>query len=160
MEGFRKIDMADYIGKNRSFVSAPEYDNGIDVDYYLSDDNELAAMVHFGERAMGPPDHVHGGAMAAVMDEAMGISCWFQKLPVVTRTMTMNYIRMLPTGTTAILNTTVISDEKGDITTEARLKDPETGKVYATSSGKFAKLDTERMSRLGMIHLRKDLDRA
>jgi len=158
MEGFVKIDMADYIGKNRSFVSAPEYENGIDVQYLLSEENDLAAEIHFSERAMGPPDHVHGGAMAAVMDEAMGVACWFKKLPVVTRTMTANYIRMLPIGTTVILRTSVNSNEEGDVTTKARLMDPGNNKVYATAEGKFAILDPQRMERLGMVHVRDQVD--
>ena len=33
---------------------------------------ELYAKAWFGTKTMGPPGHVHGGAMAAALDEAMG----------------------------------------------------------------------------------------
>ena len=32
----------------------------------------LYAKAWFGSKTMGPPGHVHGGAMAATLDEAMG----------------------------------------------------------------------------------------
>ena len=35
---------------------------------------------------MGPPGHVHGGAMAAALDEAMGAVCWMNGHPVVAAT--------------------------------------------------------------------------
>ncbi len=36
----------------------------------------LYAKAWFGKNTMGPPGHVHGGAMAATLDEAMGAVCW------------------------------------------------------------------------------------
>jgi hypothetical protein len=36
---------------------------------------ELYAKAWFGKKTMGPPGHVHGGAMAAALDEAVGAVC-------------------------------------------------------------------------------------
>ena len=150
LKGFKKIDLADFIGRNRSFVSALEYDNGIDVDYYLNDKNELRAEVHFGERSMGPPDHVHGGAMAAVLDEAMGIACWFKMLPVVTRTLTTHFLRMVPIDTTVVLRTTVMDGVGSDVRTVAVMVDPEDDLEYASAEGIFKKLSQSKLDKLGL----------
>ena len=36
----------------------------------------LYAKAWFGRETQGPPGHVHGGAMSAVLDEAMGGASW------------------------------------------------------------------------------------
>ena len=50
------------------------------------DEPILYAKAWFGSKTMGPPGHVHGGAMAATLDEAMGAVCWMNGHPVVAAT--------------------------------------------------------------------------
>ena len=44
----------------------------------------------------GPPGHAHGGASAAVIDEAMGAAVWRSGLEVVLANMNLNYHLPLP----------------------------------------------------------------
>jgi len=65
----------------------------------------------------GPPGHAHGGASAAVIDEAMGAAVWRSGLKVVLANMNLNYHKPVP------LNT--------PLRVEARLDRTEGRKAYA-----------------------------
>ena len=63
----------------------------------------IYAKAGFGATTMGPPGHVHGGAMAATLDEAMGAVCWMNGHKVVAATITINFLSMLPIETETIV---------------------------------------------------------
>ena len=56
------------------------------------DEPDLYAKAWFGAKTMGPPGHVHGGAMAATLDEAMGAVCWMNGHHVVAATITITFL--------------------------------------------------------------------
>lgn len=56
------------------------------------------ARVWFGPSTEGPLGHVHGGSMAAVLDEAMGVSAWIAGQTVVAAKLAVKYRTMLPLG--------------------------------------------------------------
>ncbi len=53
----------------------------------------------FGLAEQGPPDHAHGGASAAVIDEAMGNVVWCSQLAVVLANINLDYRLPVPLGT-------------------------------------------------------------
>ena len=59
----------------------------------------LYAKAWFGSKTMGPPGHVHGGAMAATLDEAMGAAAWMNNYQSVAATITITFLAMLPIET-------------------------------------------------------------
>jgi acyl-coenzyme A thioesterase PaaI-like protein len=65
------------------------------VRYYRADDH-LHACVWFGPLTEGPPDSVHGGAIAAVLDEAMGAVSWMLGHRVLGARITVNYLQRTP----------------------------------------------------------------
>ena len=59
-----------------SFVSGAEAGRRTRVAYFRAPGSDhLHAWVWFGPGSEGPPESVHGGAIAAVLDEAMGAVC-------------------------------------------------------------------------------------
>jgi acyl-coenzyme A thioesterase PaaI-like protein len=81
---------------------------------------QLYAKAWFGTRTMGPPGHVHGGAMAAALDEAMGAVCWMNAHKTVAATISVKFLAML-----AIESETIL---------EARIERVEGRKIYTSSS--------------------------
>ena len=79
---------------------------------YFRKPNEpvLYAKAWFGTKTMGPPGHVHGGAMAATLDEAMGAVCWMNGHQVVAATITISFLAMLPIETETIVEATDRAD--------------------------------------------------
>ncbi len=90
----------------RSFVSGDPDGDRLRVRYYHRG-SELLARVWFGAEAEGPPGHAHGGAMAAVLDEAMGFAAWVAGHPVVAARLVTDFRRMLPLGTVYTVETEV-----------------------------------------------------
>ena len=68
---------------------------------------QLYAKAWFGTKTMGPPGHVHGGAMAAALDEAMGAVCWMNQHRVVAATITVKFLSMLKIESETILEATI-----------------------------------------------------
>jgi acyl-coenzyme A thioesterase PaaI-like protein len=94
----------------------------------------LYAKAWFGKNTMGPPGHVHGGAMAATLDEAMGAVCWMNDRQVVAATITISFLAMLPIETETIVEATIDRIEGRKVHLRSTLTDP-SGKTVATGTG-------------------------
>jgi acyl-coenzyme A thioesterase PaaI-like protein len=108
--------------------------------------DHLHACVWFGPAAEGPPDTVHGGAIAAVLDEAMGAVCWMNGHPVLGARITINYRHMVPLGFHGRVEVWIARIEGRKIFLESRLTDA-SAKVYATGEGLFVRLGPDRIAR-------------
>ena len=102
------------------------------------------ACVWFGPSAEGPPDSVHGGAIAAVLDEAMGAVCWMNQHPVVGARITINYRHMVPLGFSGRVESWIDHIERRKCFITSRLTD-EHGKVYAEGEALFVQLTPEQI---------------
>jgi acyl-coenzyme A thioesterase PaaI-like protein len=118
----------------------------IRIEYFRRPDhNHLYALAWFGPRTEGPPHSVHGGATAAVLDEAMGAVCWMNNHRVVGARITINYAHMVPLGFDGRVEAWIDAVERRKITTRGRLSDVE-GKIYAESEGLFIELPPEKLA--------------
>ena len=104
----------------------------------------LYAKAWFGRKTMGPPGHVHGGAMAATLDEAMGAACWMNGHQVVAATITISFLEMLPIGTETIVEARIDRIEGRKIHLRSTLKNP-SGELVAEGSGLFVILREEQL---------------
>ena len=105
---------------------------------------ELYAKAWFGKKTMGPPGHVHGGAMAAALDEAMGAVCWMNDYKVVAATISVTFIAMLPIETETILEARIDRIDGRKIYTAAKLLGP-AGKPVSQGEGLFIVLKDEAL---------------
>ena len=146
-EGWIPVDPFPNGPATRSFVSgsAAASDRRTRVAYFRKDASEhLYACVWFGPLTEGPPDSVHGGAIAAVLDEAMGASCWMNHHPVVGARITINYRHLVPLGFAGHVEAWIDHIERRKCFITSRLSDP-AGKVYAEGEGLFIKLTPEQI---------------
>ena len=102
----------------------------------------LYAKAWFGKGTMGPPGHVHGGAMAATLDEAMGAAAWMNNHRSVAATIKINFVAMLPVETETTVEAAIDRIEGRKIHLKATLTDP-SGKVVADGTGLFIVLRDE-----------------
>lgn len=72
---------------------------GMGAQFVLMDDGSIRAALSLGEPHQGPPGHAHGGALAALVDEAMGAAAWAGGYRVVAANLNLNYRRPVPLGT-------------------------------------------------------------
>jgi acyl-coenzyme A thioesterase PaaI-like protein len=59
----------------------------------------------------GPPDHAHGGSIAAVLDEVLGLAAWADGHKVVVGNLNVNFRQLLPIQTVVQVNTKIVSVE-------------------------------------------------
>lgn len=80
------------------FVCGKTNANSIGVEWYLDEENQVEARFTFTLRHQGPPGYVHGGASAAVLDEAMGLAIWYAGFRAVTANLVVDYLKPVPLG--------------------------------------------------------------
>jgi acyl-coenzyme A thioesterase PaaI-like protein len=126
------------------------------VEYFRNPENHhLHAHVWFGPHTEGPPDSVHGGAIAAVLDEAMGAVCWMNGHPVVGARITINYLHLTPLGFDGRIESWIDQIEGRKIFIKSTLSDVH-GKVHAAGEALFIELGAEMKARLDQARDRRE----
>jgi len=133
--------------RNSSFVSGDPNGDAIRARYWITPEDHVAAQVWFGPRCEGPPDHAHGGSIAAVLDELMGCVCWTRGHPSVAGEIRVRFHHSIPLGQMITGHTSIRSVKGRKVKVEAFLYDP-SGRCMAESSGVFVELPEERASAL------------
>lgn len=111
---------------------------------------DLFAKAWFGARTMGPPGHVHGGAMAATLDEAMGAVCWMNGHKVVAATITINFRALLPIETETIVEARIEKIEGRKVHLRSKITDL-SGRIVSEGSGLFIVLKEEALRALSNV---------
>ncbi|MGE3386036.1 MAG: PaaI family thioesterase [Bdellovibrionales bacterium] len=94
--------------QSRSFVSSNRGSGFIRVRYGTNAKRDrIIADVYFGKRAEGPPGRVHGGAIASVLDEAMGAAVWLSQNTGYTLKLEVEFLSPTPLCKNLRLNATV-----------------------------------------------------
>jgi acyl-coenzyme A thioesterase PaaI-like protein len=145
-EGFFALD-SDSASQPRTFVSGDPDGRRIRIRYFWNDsERRFAARVWFGELTEGPPGHVHGGCVAAVLDESMGTASWCFGHPALAAKIEVEFKAMVPIGTVATISGWIDGVEDRKVKVGARLEG-EDGKVYSESTGLFVEQDPEQFGR-------------
>jgi len=145
---WESIDPLRIEGGEGSFVSGSTASQTLRVRYFRRRrDAHLVGRAWFGPGASGPPGHAHGGAIAAVLDEAMGAAGWLAGHPVVAAHLEVDYRAMVPLGTDGYIEAWVESVEDRKVRLGSRLED-ESHALLAAARGLFVMLDAERFADL------------
>jgi acyl-coenzyme A thioesterase PaaI-like protein len=139
-----------------SFVSGEQAADRTSVTYFRDPASDhLYASVWFGPSSEGPPEAVHGGAIAAVLDEAMGAVCWMNGHPVVGARITINYLQLTPLGFIGRVESWIETVERRKMFIKSRLTD-ETGRLHAEGDALFIKLSPELAETLSEARKRRN----
>ena len=114
--------------------------------YRKPGDATLFAKAWFGRGTAGPPGHVHGGAMAATLDEAMGAAAWMNDHRCVAATIKITFVAMLPIETETIVEARIDRVEGRKIHLRSTLTHLD-GRVIAEGTGLFIVLRDEVLRR-------------
>jgi uncharacterized protein (TIGR00369 family) len=80
------------------FVCGSSNPHGIGLTWYTDEEGTILSEFTLTEAQQGPPGHAHGGASAAVLDEAMGAAVWRAGHNVAVVNLEINYHRPVPLG--------------------------------------------------------------
>ncbi|MCX6060264.1 MAG: PaaI family thioesterase [Chloroflexi bacterium] len=78
------------------FVCGHDNPHSIGLTWFVDDDGILTSEFTLNEAHQGPPGHAHGGASAAILDEAMGLVVWAAGHKVAAVNLEINYHKPLP----------------------------------------------------------------
>ncbi len=115
------------------------------------------ARAWFGPGTQGPPGHAHGGATAALLDEAMGFCCWLAGHRVVAVSIQVDFREMVPVGAVTTLEAAVERVNGRKVYPRARLYLPD-GELAAEASGIFLELAREQLDKLAGQAARAGMD--
>jgi acyl-coenzyme A thioesterase PaaI-like protein len=107
----------------------------------------VEGVVTFGSAYEGPPGHVHGGFVAATLDELLGMTMAVQHLPGMTGRLTVRYRRPTPLHTElrVVAEVTRVDGRKAHV--EGRIE--RDGEPTAEAEGLFLSVDFDRLRRDG-----------
>ncbi len=89
--------------------------------YFRDADQHLHARIWFGPETQGPPGNAHGGSIAAIMDEGLGLAAWAAGYPVVVGNLNVSFRNLLPLEKVGTLESEVVSVEGRKIMVHGRL---------------------------------------
>ncbi|NOT04355.1 MAG: PaaI family thioesterase [Anaerolineales bacterium] len=105
------------------FVCGIENPRSIGITMFVDDDGVLTSEFTLSEAHQGPPGHTHGGASAAILDEAMGLVVWAAGHKVAAVNLEINYHKPLPL--------------KQPLIVEARITQVDERKIFSTGEIKL-----------------------
>ena len=103
------FDAPALVGTSLRFVSGDPAGSRYRVRYYRDQQQQLKARVWFGPDTEGPPGHAHGGAVAAVLDEVLGLSAWAAGYPIVVANLNVSFRNLLPLKTVVTVDSENVS---------------------------------------------------
>jgi acyl-coenzyme A thioesterase PaaI-like protein len=115
------FDAPALVGDSLRFVSGDPDGDRFRIRYYRDGDQHLHARIWFGPETEGPPGHAHGGSIAAVMDEALGLAAWAEGYPVVVGNLNVSFRAMLPLQKVVTLESRVVSVEGRKVMVHGRI---------------------------------------
>ena len=107
--GWTAFDAPALVGESLRFVSGDPVGNRFRVRYFRDGEQQLKARIWFGPETEGPPGHAHGGSMAAVLDEVLGLTAWAAGYPVVVGNLNVSFKNLLPLQKVVTIEGRVIS---------------------------------------------------
>ena len=127
--GWVLFDAPSLVGESLRFVSGDPDGNRFRVRYYRFGEQQLRARIWFGPETGGPPGHAHGGSIAAVLDEVLGLTAWVAGYPVVAGNLNVSFRTMLPLEKVVTVESRIVSAEGRKVMVHGRICCGET--VYA-----------------------------
>jgi acyl-coenzyme A thioesterase PaaI-like protein len=133
------------INKNHCFACGPDNSDGMHLKFKFDEDGGRA-VCHFRLplRFQGPPGHAHGGIIATILDEAMGKVNKLRSVIAVTKTMEVEYLKLVPLRKSLIVEGRERSVRGRKHVNVAQILN-EKGEVLARSRGLFIAIDPARM---------------
>ncbi|HWQ83379.1 MAG TPA: PaaI family thioesterase [Anaerolineales bacterium] len=118
------------------FVCGKANPNRIGVEWYFDDGNHIEGSFIFTIHHQGPPGFVHGGASAAVLDEAMGASVWRAGFRAAAVNLNTTFIKPVPLEVRVQVIGEFIEKKDKHIFTQGEIRLPD-GTVAVKSKGVY-----------------------
>jgi len=121
-----------------SFLSGK--DGPVVARYYRAADQSVIGKVFFGPQTEGAPGIAHGGAMAALLDELMGIAVWSTGCAAFSTDLHVHFRKMLAVPKRYIGESRIERIEGRKVWTKGRLRAVDGDTVYVEAEGLYVEM--------------------
>ena len=125
-------------GHGPCLVCGTENPHSFGIHWFSPGKGIITGKITLTEKQQGPPNFAHGGATAALVDEAMGASVWHAGYTVVSVNLNIDYKKGVPLGQEIQVTGQVDTvDDEGKVIkakAEIRLQD---GEIAVTAIGTY-----------------------
>ncbi len=122
---------------HRCFGCGPAHPSGLHVRVFKTDDGVISPIV-VPKEYEGPPGAVHGGIVAAYLDEILGGAAVRATGKIaVTGELTVRYVQPAPSQTPLLGRGRLVADHGRYVDVEGSLEEFGTARVVATARGRF-----------------------
>jgi acyl-coenzyme A thioesterase PaaI-like protein len=132
------------------FACGSENPRGLGLRFRLEDGRALAEFMPHADH-QGYPGLIHGGVVAAVLDEAMGWACYGAGLWAMTARFTLRFRRPVRLDEPVTVAGWVARDRGRFVETKAELRSA-AGKLLAHADGLFVRVSGERAEELRRLY--------
>jgi uncharacterized protein (TIGR00369 family) len=131
-----KLTPLAHTAQNRCFGCGPANPAGLHLEFMIAEDGTVVCAVSIPDTFEGPRGYLHGGIIAALLDETMSKAIRSHNIVGMTRHMEVDYQRPVPSCTPIRLEGRVYHHEGRKHWAEARILG-EAGAVLAHGKGLF-----------------------
>lgn len=117
-------------------VSQTSFMRTLGAQFTLEDDGSVSATWRIGTAQAGPPAHAHGGALATLLDEAMGAAAWLAGYRVLAVHLSFDYKQPVPVDLPIRIRARVDRQEGRKVFTSGTITLPD-DTVAVTGAGIF-----------------------
>jgi uncharacterized protein (TIGR00369 family) len=125
-----------HAAQNRCFGCGPANPAGLHLSFLLAEDGSVVCLADIPDTFEGPPNFLHGGIIATLLDETMSKAVRARGLTAMTRHMEIEYLRPVSSAVPIRMEGCVLRSEGRKHWAEARILDAE-GAALAQGKGLF-----------------------
>ncbi|HBG74180.1 MAG: hypothetical protein A2X25_03950 [Chloroflexi bacterium GWB2_49_20] len=118
------------------FVCGRDNPKSLEVRWNLMEDQSISTQVTLDLSQQGPPGFAHGGASAALLDEAMGSAVWSAGYQVAAVNLQVNYLKPLPLNQPIRVNANIEKTEGRAVHANSSIS-LEDGTILVTGHGVY-----------------------
>ncbi|KAM6936210.1 acyl-coenzyme A thioesterase THEM4 [Lycodopsis pacificus] len=123
-------------------------DPGVAFEYVLffnREEQRCVGIFQAGHLLEGPPGHVHGGAIATMIDTVTGSLALILCGPVVTANLNINYRKPIPLGSTVLLESSLDRKEGKKIFITSKVTSSDGSKLHTDTTALFVSISLSNL---------------
>ncbi|KAM9353469.1 acyl-coenzyme A thioesterase THEM4 [Symphorus nematophorus] len=115
------------------------------VVFVNSEEKRCLCIFQAGHLLEGPPGHVHGGAIATMIDTVTGTHATFLSGPVMTANLNINYRSPIPLGSTVLLESCLDRKEGRKTFVTCKVTSTDGSKVHTETTALFLSINVSHL---------------
>ncbi|XP_040900722.1 acyl-coenzyme A thioesterase THEM4 isoform X3 [Toxotes jaculatrix] len=127
-------------------------DTGAAFEYVLfvnKEEDRCVCIFQAGHLLEGPPGHVHGGAIATMIDTVTGTHASLLSAPVMTANLNINYRNPIPLGSTVLIESCLDAKEGRKTFISCKVSSTDGSKLHTEATALFLSINVSHLLRRG-----------